>query len=86
MKLTKYSFVDTPTAGWLGTVIIQLTSAEAELGKSESEEGLGSCLGTVAATGQHSGSCRCRIQTVFSLDYKANKNMLHKGLGFGMPP
>ena len=33
-------------------VIIQLTSGEAELGKSESEEG------------QHSGSCRC-IQTVF---------------------
>ena len=33
---------------------------------SESEEGLGSCIGTAVATGQHSHGCRCRI---YVLDY-----------------
>jgi biotin transporter BioY len=45
VKLTKYSFFDTPTGGWLASyaVTIQLTSAEAELGKMRSHQRLSYC-------------------------------------------
>ena len=65
----------------LGRIYLQCRPTEVV--ESKSQEGLFSCIGTVADTGQHSHSCRCRIQIVFSLDNNIKQNTLLLNAGFG---